>query len=94
VPYIAIERRQQLDAAIDHLAEQIKQLPHQDLRDLDGDVNYSVTKLILAVFDLAQAPKYSKFNSAVGALECIKQELYRRFTAPYEDQKMRDNGDI
>jgi hypothetical protein len=29
----------------------------------------------------------------VGALECAKLELYRRLAAPYEDQKIKLNGD-
>jgi len=30
----------------------------------------------------------------MGALECAKQELYRRLIAPYEDQKLAGSGDI
>jgi hypothetical protein len=27
-------------------------------------------------------------------LECAKQEFYRRNTAPYEDEKVLENGDV
>ena len=30
----------------------------------------------------------------VGVLECAKLELYRRMAAPYEDEKIEDNGDV
>jgi len=37
---------------------------------------------------------YSNVNEIIGALECIKLELYRRVAAPYEDLKIEENGDV
>ncbi len=33
------------------------------------------------------------FNALIGVLESAKLELYRRMIAPYEDVKMKENGD-
>jgi len=33
-------------------------------------------------------------NAIIGALECAKLELYRRVAAPYEDDKIAENGDV
>ena len=37
---------------------------------------------------------YSRYNAAMGVLACAQQELYRRLIAPYEDQKILENGDV
>ena len=37
---------------------------------------------------------YSKLAVITGVLENIKQEFYRRVGEPYEDKKIRENGDI
>jgi len=37
---------------------------------------------------------YQTYNDVIGVLECIKQELYRRFVSKYEDLKIKQNGDI
>lgn len=39
-------------------------------------------------------PRYADYNEAMGALECAKFELYRRLIAPYEDTKLKENGDV
>ncbi len=38
--------------------------------------------------------RYSKINSLIGVLECAKLELYRRVAAPYENDKIDENGDV
>ncbi len=37
---------------------------------------------------------YSKLAVITGVLENVKQEFYRRVGEPYEDKKIRENGDI
>lgn len=58
-----------------------------------GELNYIFTKTINDYFDLAGV-SYQTFNDAVGALEACKLELYRRRVAPYEDLKIKENGDV
>lgn len=56
-----------------------------------GDANWLITNIILVALPLGS---YSEYNAAIGLLECIKQELYRRMIAPYEDSKCLVNGDV
>ena len=37
---------------------------------------------------------FQDLNELIGALECAKQELYRRVVAPYEEDKIEENGDV
>ena len=37
---------------------------------------------------------YTNMNSVIGVLGCAKMELYRRMTAPYEEKKAEENGDV
>lgn len=57
-----------------------------------GELNYMIT-VILKDY-LGEYLNYDRINAAIGALECAKLELYRRIAAPYEDEKMKDNGDV
>lgn len=57
-----------------------------------GNLNYCLTKLVQCF--LGDNPRYDNYNSAIGALECCKLELYRRMIAPYEDKKIQENGDV
>lgn len=94
MPYIIQRRREKLDKYIDTLAAAILQMCEADITASDGDLNYTITRLLHTVYDLQQNPRYHKINSAVGILECVKQELYRRIAAPYEDVKIKENGDV
>ncbi len=58
-----------------------------------GELNYVITKIVLQYIE-AKGKNYSTFNDAVGALECSKQELYRRLVVPYEITKTAMNGDV
>ena len=37
---------------------------------------------------------YQTINDIVGALEGAKLEFFRRVAAPYEDTKIKENGDL
>lgn len=58
-----------------------------------GELNYFLTGHILSYL-FHHGKSYSTYNEVVGVLECIKQELYRRLIAPYEDKKKEMNGDV
>ena len=55
-----------------------------------GDLNYLITKILLSY----GPEKYADFNALVGMLECCKLEFYRRAVAVYEDEKIKENGDV
>ena len=58
-----------------------------------GELNYAITRLLVRY--LAQKGlDYQAINDVNGALEGAKMEFNRRVTAPYEDRKIKDNGDV
>ena len=87
LPYIKSEKRKKYEKIIQELVSILKSLPPEEV---DGDLNYVVTKLLKEVYPL----RYYHINKAVGALECIKLEFYRRVAAPYEDLKIKESGDV
>lgn len=80
MPYIKQEDRECL--------ERITNTFHSGLES--GDLNYLITKLLLA-----QKPeRYEDFNRLMGVLESCKIEFYRRHVVPYENLKVKENGDV
>jgi hypothetical protein len=59
-----------------------------------GELNYKINKTILAYMRRKDSVSYSDLNEVIGVLESVKQEFYRRVVAPYEDSKIKKNGDI
>jgi len=66
--------------------------------DSVGELNFLLTTFILQYLKDPNSGNgglnYEKYNSVMGVLECVKQELYRRMIAPYEDKKIEENGDV
>ncbi len=58
-----------------------------------GELNYLIT-LICDQYLQDKGKCYQNINEIIGVLECAKQEFYRRIAAPYEDQKITENGDV
>jgi len=88
MPYISQNLRRDVDDNIEALA---KILDWVDSDKLDGVMNYVITRLLRGQYNNG---KYAEYNAAVGVLECVKMELYRRAIGPYEDLKIIENGDI
>ncbi len=85
MPYIKQERREELDEFINY-----------DLKNellTPGDLNYLLTKIALC-YNGSQVWNYQMINDIMGALEGAKQEFYRRVAFPYEDEKIKENGDL
>ena len=60
-----------------------------------GTLNYIITRLCdYWTKDIDGKANYERYNAVIGVLECVKQELYRRQIAPYEDEKCEENGDV
>lgn len=63
-----------------------------------GQLNFQITCLLAEFLEDPEPPhtrrSYEKYNAAIGALECAKLELYRRLVAPYENEKIEENGDV
>jgi hypothetical protein len=58
-----------------------------------GELNYVLTRA-LQDYEMCKDRSYQTFNDMVGALECCKLELYRRLVVPYENKKIKENGDV
>jgi hypothetical protein len=58
-----------------------------------GELNYLITKLC-DNFLRTKGRRYANINAVIGALECAKQEFYRRIASVYEDEKLQENGDV
>lgn len=58
----------------------------------EGELNFLITQLCTRYLH-QHGKRYSTINSIIGALECSKQEFYRRIATPYEDIKKEENGD-
>ena len=87
MPYIKPENRKKYDTILKELVSILKTLPPEEV---DGEINYVVTKILKGVYPL----RYYHINKAIGVLECAKLEFYRRVAAPYEDIKIKESGDV
>ena len=58
-----------------------------------GELNYLFT-IIAHQYWESNGRNYQAFNDIIGSLEGCKLELYRRKVAPYEDEKIKENGDV
>ena len=81
MPYIPEKQRETLDPHIKELSLRLVS---------DGQMNYVITKLLIGFY----GDSYSEMNSALGVLDAVGKEYYRRVVAPYEDKKHGENGDV
>lgn len=86
MPYI---RQQDRDALINKAVFEVG-----DLCRSPGELNFVFTKILLEYHRRSDKGNYQSVNDIIGALEGAKLEFYRRIAAPYEDQKILDNGDV
>ena len=84
MPYIKKENRPLFDSGLSVIFDGLKN---------PGDLNYCISRLCNEFMNL-HGENYTNYNACIGALECAKLELYRMHIAPYENQKIKENGDI
>ena len=58
-----------------------------------GELNYVIT-VIAQAYIKQKVLRYQNINDVIGALEGAKMELYRRVASSYEDEKIKENGDV
>lgn len=80
MPYISEERREALDDPFVSPASA-------------GELNYAITRL-LCDYCGTKGLSYQSIDECLGALEGAKLEFYRRLAVPYEETKIKLNGDI
>jgi len=98
MPYIPQDQRVVIDPAVGQLVEAIKKATVYKgtaFRPVppDGAMNYAMTRLVTHLL-LPGKPSYLLLERAVGLLDCVKMELYRKVGAPYEDEKESENGEV
>lgn len=58
-----------------------------------GELNYAIT-ILIKQYVIKKGASYSTFNDVAGAIHNAYAEFYRRVVAPYEDVKIKENGDV
>ena len=82
MPYIKKERRHHLD----HIVWKMLRMGVEP----NGELNYILFKFCIEVVQSS----YNNYKNYIGELnECVA-EIRRRLLAPYEDQKIKENGDV
>ena len=84
MPYIVSFRRDKMDPHIEELANLVKS---------EGEMNYCIFKLASLLIE-RMGESYDNYSMCGSAMEHAKLEWYRRRVAPYEDRKIKENGDI
>lgn len=84
MPYVKGEVRERLD----------KWLDDRPITTDAGSITYIFYKIAMQEIQLNWGANYAAHALMYGVLETCKQELYRRLTAPYENKKLVENGDV
>jgi len=84
MPYIKDHRRRFFDQYIEPFIKYI---------DSEGELTYIVYKICLE-YAYKNKVSFAILSNAIKALECAKLEFYRKELAPYEDEKIKENGDV
>jgi hypothetical protein len=85
MPYVKQEVKDYLDPKLADIKEVLPYLG-------DGELNYIMTECAKAW--IGRGYNYSKLNAAHGTFHSAGAEFYRRVVAPYEDEKIKENGDV
>lgn len=86
MPYVEQHERLPIDPYVDQLVEKVGTF---------GKLNYAITKIVLGYARVYYPKaKYSASVVVMGTLVCVGMEFYRRFVAPHEDEKIKQNGDV
>jgi len=81
MPYIKPEKRKEMDEIVDLMNKKVK---------ADGDLNYILYKFCKNHVQ----PSYNNYKNFCGELMECAAEIRRRILAPYEDSKIKENGDV
>ena len=85
MPYIKEEDRPPIDAAVDNLVKVLK---------AKGEYNYAMTRLVHEFVKSKPRVCYDSLSEAHGLAQDVAAEFYRVVVAPYEDEKIKQNGAV
>lgn len=93
MPYIKKDSRKEYDPLIDELAILLDNLPNDTL---SGHLNYIFFRLAgtLCTPNEPESCSYARMATVSSALGEARAEFRRRVLVPYEDQKIKENGDV
>lgn len=87
MPYIKIsERLNWMDSGLRDLLRAING------KTKAGDLNFIIFSIMKRA--VGKTLCYKRLNELLGVFTCATKEFYRRIVAPYEDEKIKSNGDI
>lgn len=92
MPYIKKWQRGLYEEKVKDLAHTVKVNTKSDPMLRAGHLNYVITTLLLGAIPTPR--RYADYNEIIGLLECAKQEMYRKAVAAYEDEKIKEEGDV
>ncbi len=87
MPYITEDRRRALDPHIEGLQKALHVLDGDE-----GDLNYTITRLLGAAF--LNETRYRTLARLRGVLGTVWDEFYARIGLPYERTAREKNGDV
>jgi len=82
MPYVKQDVRENLNFVVENMKA-------MDVKP-DGKLNYVLFKFCKDTID----PSYNNYKNFIAELEECAQEIRRRLLAPYENQKIIENGDV
>ena len=98
MPYIKKDLRLFIDPIIDILIKRLEEMKKPEVvvpiineKDLAGCLTYITFKLIRHFYE--KGKWYDKMD-ALKVCESAMDEFRRRFLHPYEDEKIKENGDV
>ena len=95
MPYIKKQRRDDFSDVLIRLMNRLHEIERSEESEKlsAGDINYITSRIAHTYLEL-KGLRYEHINAVIGALECVKQELYRTIAADYENQKAVENGSV
>jgi hypothetical protein len=97
MPYVKLESREILDAAIRELADRIVQVARTMPEEtaFAGLLNYACTSLAMQVVEARFGRlRYGTIATVTGVFKNVADEFYRRVASAYEDRQIEKNGDV
>ena len=86
MPYIDKKSREKYDKDLARLRKLINE------QSSKGDLTYILYSLALEYFKGRES--YTKISESIGSLSDAGEEIRRRKLNPYEDKKIKENGDV
>ena len=87
MPYIDSKVRPKLDDLMNPVIDYIMELP---LDQQDAYLDYVITRMVKSIY----SPPFFNFNRAIGVLNSVLLEYYRAEIGKYEDEKIKEHGEV